>query len=243
MTFLPVILTMSVKSSARLQKLLAAKNIESVIIPVIETITIPFSIDSLAEPDWVIFFSPKGVDSFFQNLNRQISAKIKIAAVGHQTANTLKKYEKKVDLQGESQNRKSLLDTLQEKISADSSAGKKRIFIPCGDRSERSFPHWFLENAELQWLTVYKTKDRTLGLEELNLISTDRALVFASPSAVESFAKQVLGGKIQELQSFRVYCMRGATSEFLLEHGINPIICEPGYENLAAQIYCDLGNS
>lgn len=144
--------------------------------------------------DWLVFTSRHGVEGFRRLIeHRGLDARAlggkRLAAVGPITAASLEAWGLRADLIPPSYRAESLVESLRE-TRAGSQSLRPRVLFPCGTRARRETSDGLrAEGFDVEELVVYETRPRKMeaGVREQLSCGVD-AILFHSPSAVESFA-------------------------------------------------------
>ncbi|HWA27009.1 MAG TPA: uroporphyrinogen-III synthase [Lacunisphaera sp.] len=186
---------------------LEALGAEVVELPLIE-VSKAVDLDTLAEVlqefgayEWVIFTSANGVKHFFSEFIRvhediRALGLVRIAAVGEATAAALRELHLRVDLQPKKASGEELALELIKRESMDSA----KILVVTGNRNREALVEKLHEaRAIVDTLPVYQTAEANL---EGDPVAADfrakgaDAILFASPSAAQSFFDQAAALKL-----------------------------------------------
>jgi len=192
---------------------LEAQGAEVIEMPLIK-VTKDVNLDTLAEVfqelggyEWVIFTSANGVKYFFEELIRVFEdirslGVVRIAAVGEATAAALRDLHLRVDLQPKKATGEELVKELIAREAMDSA----KILVVTGSRNREVVVEKLNEaRAIVDQLPVYRTEETDLAADpvagDFRSKGAD-AILFASPSAVQSFFEQAavlkLGAKARK---------------------------------------------
>lgn len=166
------------------------------------------NLDTLAEVlqefgsyEWVVFTSVNGVKYFFEEFIRvhvdiRALGLVRIAAVGEATAAALRDLHLRVDLQPKKASGEELAMELIKRESIDSA----KILVVTGNRNREALVEKLHEaRAIVDMLPVYKTEEADLAGDpvagDFRAKGAD-AILFASPSAVQSFFDQAAALKL-----------------------------------------------
>ena len=153
-------------------------------------------LDSMGEYDWMVFTSPNGVRGFFDRFFerfadiRSIGA-VRFACVGPATEKTLRTYHLESDLTATHSDAVNLGRELMSKFDIEN----QKVLVVTGNLNSPELPRLLAEGALaiVDTLRVYATEETHLAdspeAAEFRKHGAD-AIVFASPSAVESFIHQ-----------------------------------------------------
>lgn len=154
-------------------------------------------LESLGTYEWIVFTSANGVRGFFKSFFEKYKdirclGPSRIACVGKATAVELDRVHIQTDVLPEEATAESLADAL---IAADNLENLK-VLLVTGNRNRDTLEQRLVKDGQaiVDTFTVYETKEADAGeatdIEEFREKGAD-ALVFASPSAVESFVAQL----------------------------------------------------
>lgn len=151
--------------------------------------------------EWIIFTSVNGVKFFFEEFTRVFDdirafGLMRIAVVGEATAAAIREKHLRVEIQPKKASAAELAQTLIERESMDSA----KVLVITGNQNREELVAKLEEaRAIVDCLPVYKTEETDLST---NPIATDfrqhgaEAILFASPSAVQSFFDQAAALKL-----------------------------------------------
>jgi len=151
--------------------------------------------------EWIVFTSVNGVKYFFEEFIRvhvdiRTLGVVRIAAVGEATAAALRELHLRVDLQPKKASGEELAMELIKRESIDSA----KILVVTGNKNREVLVEKLHEaRAIVDTLPVYKTEETDLGADpvadDFRTKGAD-AILFASPSAVQSFFDQAAALKL-----------------------------------------------
>ncbi len=151
--------------------------------------------------EWVIFTSVNGVKYFFEEFIRvhediRTLGLVRLAAVGEATAAALKDLHLRVDLQPKKASGEELATELIKRESIDSA----KILVVTGNQNREVVVEKLHEaRAIVDTLPVYKTEENDLAEDpvasDFRAKGAD-AILFASPSAAQSFFDQAAALKL-----------------------------------------------
>ncbi len=186
---------------------LEAQGAEVVELPLIK-VTKEVDLNVLAEVfqeiggyEWVVFTSANGVKYFFEELIRVFEdirslGVVRIAAVGEATAAALRDLHLRVDLQP----KKATGEELAKELIAREAMDSAKILVVTGNRNREVVVEMLNEaRAIVDQLPVYRTEETDLAS---NPVAGDfrakgaDAILFASPSAAQSFFDQAAALKL-----------------------------------------------
>ncbi|OIR13447.1 uroporphyrinogen-III synthase [mine drainage metagenome] len=229
-----IAITRASEQSGSLRTLLEERGAEVLELPLI---TVSAEIDKqtladcmleLGSYDWMVFTSANGVRFFFDQFLRLFDdirslGLMRIACVGETTAEAVRAYHLRVECQPKRATAESLADALIETGSLDSA----KILMVTGNLN-RDVLERKLEEARaiVDRLQVYKTEQTDLTNDPAAAAFREKgadAVLFASSSAVESFAAQGDALKLGRNARQPLYGSIGPqTSESLGKAGLGP---------------------
>ena len=153
-------------------------------------------LDAMGEYDWVVFTSANGVRGFFDRFFQRYSdirsiGGVRFACVGPATEKALRGYHLDADLVAGQADALALGRELMTKFNVEN----QKLVIATGNLAGPELPRLLMEEglAIVDILKVYSTDQKSVAeapeAAEFRRRGAD-ALVFASPSAVESFMQQ-----------------------------------------------------
>ena len=151
--------------------------------------------------EWIIFTSVNGVKYFFEELIRvhediRSLGLVRLAAVGEATAAALKELHLRVDLQPKKASGEELALELLQRESMDSA----KVLVITGNKNREVLVEKLHEaRAIVDQLPVYKTEENNLADDSVAADFRAKgadAILFASPSAVQSFFDQAAALKL-----------------------------------------------
>src|SRR5690606_10768716 len=167
--------------------------------------------------EWIVFTSPNGVKYFFEAFFEKFDdirafGTMRIAAVGKGTEKALNAFYLRADLKPESANAEALARALQEEQTLDN---LKMLLIAGNRNSEALAERLEAAMAIVDSLRVYRTDKRDLSTDDraaqFRKTGAD-AIVFASPSAVESFVDQAAALQMETSARRPIGCSIGPTT-------------------------------
>lgn len=194
-------------SAADWRTRLEAQGAEVVELPLIK-VTKDVDLNTLAEVfqeiggyEWVIFTSANGVKYFFEELLRVFGdirslGVMRIGVVGEATAAAVRELHLRVDLQPKKATGEELVKELLAREAMDSA----KILVVTGNRNREVVVEKLSEaRAIVDQLPVYKTEETDLAADpvagDFRAKGAD-AILFASPSAAQSFFDQAAALKL-----------------------------------------------
>jgi len=202
-----VVITRPAGQSADWRNRLEALGAEVIELPLIK-VSKDVNLDTLAEVlqefgayEWLVFTSANGVKYFFEEFIRvhvdiRALGLVRIAAVGEATAAALTDLHLRVDLQPKKASGEELAMELISRESMDSA----KVLVVTGNKNREVLVEKLHEaRAIVDTLPVYKTEETDLAADpvagDFKAKGAD-AILFASPSAVQSFFDQAAALKL-----------------------------------------------
>ncbi|MBP2650334.1 MAG: uroporphyrin-III C-methyltransferase [Firmicutes bacterium] len=186
------------------------------------------AIDNLAEYHWLIFTSVNGVSYFFDRLfaagrDTRTLAKIKVAAIGVQTAVALKNFGVIADVIPAEFRAEGIINVLEDKISSG-----MKVLIPRAKVARNILPQKLIQmGAVVDVVEAYQT---VLGdvdgrvLAEKLMTGEIQLVTFTSSSTVVNLVDLLGATAASLLSTIKVVCIGPITAETCLAHGIKPDI-------------------
>ncbi|HEY8993312.1 MAG TPA: uroporphyrinogen-III synthase [Lacunisphaera sp.] len=194
--------------------------------------------------EWVIFTSVNGVKYFFEefirvNVDIRALGLVRIAAVGEATAAALSDLHLRVDFQPKKASGEELALELIKRESMDSA----KVLVVTGSRNREVLVEKLHEaRAIVDTLPVYKTEETDLAGDpvagDFRAKGAD-AILFASPSAVQSFFDQAAALKLGAKARKPLAGSIGPTTTATMKQLGLPVdfeAAEPGLESLVASL-------
>lgn len=151
--------------------------------------------------EWIIFTSVNGVKYFFEEFHRvyddiRAFGLMRIAVVGEATAAAIREQHLRVEVQPKKANAEELAKALIEREGMDSA----KVLVVTGNRNRETLVQKLEEaRAIVDCLPVYKTDETDLAADpvaaDFRAKGAD-AILFASPSAAQSFFDQAVALKL-----------------------------------------------
>jgi hydroxymethylbilane synthase len=163
----------------------------------------PIPIKKAVTVDWVFFSSKNAVKHFFEQSEQMQLRHLKIGAVGKATADEIRKYNRRADFIGDSNN------TVFTGKKFSAMVGSKKVLFPQAKSSMKTI-QFQLKKDQVIDLIVYETIKKNKNIPAADII------VFTSPSNVDAFFET---NRINEKQ--KVVAMGDATVNALKKYGIN----------------------
>lgn len=202
-----IVITRPAGSSAEWRARLEAQGTDVIELPLIK-VSKDVDLNTLAEVlqefgayEWVVFTSVNGVKYFFEEFIRvhediRTLGVVRIAAVGEATAAALRDLHLRVDLQPKKASGEELALELIKRESIDSA----KILVVTGNKNREVLVEKLHEaRAIVDTLPVYKNEETDLAADPVASDFRNQgadAILFASPSAVQSFFDQAAALKL-----------------------------------------------
>ncbi|MDR0536330.1 MAG: uroporphyrinogen-III synthase [Puniceicoccales bacterium] len=183
--------------------------------------------DDMGKFDWLVFTSANGVRGFFERFFETFNdiralGLARIACVGDATASAVRQYHLNVDFQPADATAAGIASELTQREDI----AHLRLLVVTGSRNSDELPRALetVGKAIVQTLAVYAVTENDAG--QLDATESFRrhgadAILFASPSAVESFvaqARHLTPGK--SARQPKAVAIGPSTAASLREHGI-----------------------
>lgn len=142
------------------------------------------------ELDWLVFTSPRAIESFFKYCNLENAENLKVASIGPKTGEVLDKYGVKVDLIPEEYTAEGLLEAFQSIEVKDKKIGLPRTMV-----ARYTLPHGLQRRgAEVILADAYKSEmpdDKSKIYELIDDILNREIdiIMFTSPLTVKNLVK------------------------------------------------------
>jgi uroporphyrinogen-III synthase/DNA-binding transcriptional regulator YbjK len=190
----------------------------------------------LRDYDWLFFTSARAVESLsrFAHENGRLP---KIAAVGEATARCARKAGFPPEVVG----RKGAAFLVREMSRLDPDLGKRSVLAVLAERARsEGIAELRKTGASVQVVTAYRTAIRKAGIAQLrSTLERDPcdAITFASPSAVEAFARAKIA------PGCTLFALGSTTARALYDHGLGEAFTpgRPSFDALAELIARELG--
>jgi uroporphyrinogen-III synthase len=202
-----IALTRPVAQSADWRMRLEMLDAEVIDLPLIK-VSKDVNLNTLAEVfqelgsyEWIVFTSVNGVKYFFEEFNRVFDdirsfGLMRIAVVGEATAAAIREKHLRVEVQPKKASGEELAKALIQREGMDSA----KVLVVTGNKNRETLVE-LLEDARaiVDTLPVYKTEETDLAADpvagDFRAKGAD-AILFASPSAVQSFFDQASALKL-----------------------------------------------
>ncbi|MBL9216205.1 MAG: uroporphyrinogen-III synthase [Opitutaceae bacterium] len=210
-------------------------------------------LDTLAEVfqelgsyEWLVFTSVNGVKYFFEEFHRVFDdirslGLVRIAVVGEATAAAVREQHLRVELQPRKASGEELAARLAEREALDSA----KILVVTGNRNREALVEKLeAERAIVDQLPVYRTEETDLAADPVaagfRRHGAD-AILFASPSAVQSFFDQAAALKLEPKARRPVAGSIGPTTTATMKQLGLPVDFEAGEATLESLVQGLLG--
>ncbi len=189
--------------------------------------------DILSELDWLIFTSPRAIESFFKYCDMQQAPDLKIAVIGPKTGEALVKYVVKPDLIPAEYTAEGLLQAFEKFDLQDMKIGLPRTMV-----ARYTLPHGLeARGAEVVLADAYKSEmpeDKSKIHQLIGYILNQEIdiIMFTSPLTVKNLIKIAKDeGKEEIIDSLRnkevmVAAIGPITKKVLDAYGIEPVMPE-----------------
>lgn len=241
-----IVITRHSEGSGKFARRLAELGAETLELPLIE---IQPAVDRLAAGDifaslgsyeWLIFTSANGVKHFFNAFfaayeDIRSLGFMRIAVVGKATAQAVREYHLKVDLQP----KQAVAEALLAELKAEQTLDNLRMLVITGNQNRDVLVRGLeAERAIVDTLQVYETRPTQLGklpaAKEFRQSGGD-VLVFASSSAVKSFGEQADFLKLEPSAKIPLLCSLGPITTATMKQAGIPVgleTSEPSIDSL-----------
>jgi uroporphyrinogen-III synthase len=151
--------------------------------------------------EWLVFTSANGARFFFEEFTKGFEdiralGLVRIACVGEATADVVRGYHLRVDLQPKKANAEELGQAMLERESIDSA----KILVVTGNLNRDTLVEKLHDaRAIVDRLPIYKTEETDLAQDPVAAAFREKgadAILFASPSAAQSFFDQAAALKL-----------------------------------------------
>lgn len=202
-----IALTRPATSSADWRVRLEALGAEVIELPLIKVSkdvnlhTLAECFQELTQYEWLVFTSVNGVKYFFEEFHRVFDdirsiGMVRIAVVGEATAAAVREQHLRVDLQP----KKATAEELAKELTSRESMDSAKVLVVTGNKNREVIIEQLNEaRAIVDQLPVYRTEETDLAADplagEFRSKGAD-AILFASPSAAQSFFDQAAALKL-----------------------------------------------
>lgn len=191
----------------------------------------------LTQYEWLIFTSANGARFFFEEFLKGFDdiralGLVRIAVVGEATAEVVRNLHLRVDLQPKKANAEELAQAMIERESIDSA----KVLVVTGNRNRETLVEKLHEaRAIVDTLPLYKTEETDLSADpvagDFRAKGAD-AILFASPSAAQSFFDQAAALKLAAKAKRPLAGSIGATTTAAMKQLGLPVDFEAAQANL-----------
>lgn len=195
----------------------------------------------LTQYEWIIFTSANGARFFFEEFLKGFDdiralGLVRIACVGEATADVVCGLHLRVDLQPKKANAEELAQALIERESIDSA----KVLVVTGNLNRDTLVDKLHEaRAIVDRLPIYKTEETDLAADPVAGDFREKgadAILFASPSAVQSFFDQAAALKLGAKAKRPLAGSIGATTTAAMKQLGLPVDFEAAHASLDALV-------
>ncbi len=195
----------------------------------------------IAQYEWVGFTSANGARFFFEEFIKGFEdiralGLVRIAVVGEATADVVRSYHLRIDLQPKKANADELAQALIERESIDSA----KVLVVTGNLNRDTlFEKLHEARAIVDRLPIYKTEETDLAKDPVAADFRDKgadAILFASPSAVQSFFDQAPALKLAAKARRPLSGSIGATTTAAMKQLGLPVDFEASEANIVSLV-------
>lgn len=175
------------------------------------------AVGQMAEWDWILLTSPKGVDSFIERLcgsglDPRVLGRARFACIGPSTAKALARHHLKADLVPEEYVAEGLLSALMAELGPDLSG--HRFLLPRAQVARTVLPDALAAaGGEVLVAPVYKTIAPELG----EMAEGEATLLFTSSSTVTNWVEASANTPAAQ---WPCYCIGPITAATATDHGL-----------------------
>jgi len=189
--------------------------------------------DILSELDWLVFTSPRAIESFFKYCSLENTPDLKVAVIGPKTGEILDKYGVKADLIPEEYTAEGLLEAFEKFDVKGIKIGLPRTMV-----ARYTLPHGLeARGAEIILADAYKSEmpdDKSKIYELIDDILNRKIdiIMFTSPLTVKNLIKTAKEENKREIidilqnKEILVAAIGPITKKVLDSHEIDPIMPE-----------------
>ena len=245
-----IVLTRPRDQTAEWRKLLEARGAEVLALPLIEVTkhydknTLVEVFAELGQYEWLVFTSANGARFFFEEFRKGFDdiralGLVRIAVVGDATAAVVRAHHLRVDLQPAKANAEELAQMMMEREAMDSA----KVLVVTGNLNrdvlveKLNFAHAIVDR-----LPLYQTEPVDLSAEPAAIDYRAKgadAVLFASPSAAQSFADQSDALKLSVKARVPLFGSIGPTTTAAMKELGLPVAfeaTEPSLDSLVATL-------
>jgi len=249
-----VVLTRPRDQTAEWRKQLEARGAEVLTLPLIEVTkhydksTLVEVFAELGQYEWLVFTSANGARFFFEEFRKGFDdiralGLVRVAVVGDATAAVVRSHHLRVDLQPAKANAEELAQLMREREAMDSA----KVLVVTGNLNRDTLVDKLNSaRAIVDRLPLYQTEPNDLRTEpaaiEYRAKGAD-AVLFASPSAAQSFADQGDSLKLAPKARSPLFGSIGPTTTAAMKELGLPVAFEaadPSLDSLVAALFPEL---
>lgn len=238
-------------SFSRLKNILQQGGINAVNLPIVETKTIIVTRQEIEKFknfkehfDFLVFLSPQGVDSLFDNIKfygvKLKLSGVRIISVGKKTTSSLSKYGILPDIENPYTTASELYKYLIENKIVD----YKKIYFAVGNNFDSSVFCKFEKSICFYSFFYSNEKRKNFDIETIKFIKKNKidAIVFASPSEIDGFMQLPFvkdnDNFLSKKDQFPIFTIGKTTAWAVKKYGFKEIIIStlPDFEILALEI-------
>lgn len=202
-----IVVTRPREQAAEWRAQLEAKGAEVIELPLIQVTkhydksTLVEIFAELGQYEWIVFTSANGARFFFEEFHKgfddiRAMGLLRIAVVGEATAEVIRSKHLRIDLQPKKANADELAQLMIERESIDSA----KILVVTGNLNRDTLVDKLHDaHAIVDRLPIYRTEETNLAADPVAGDFRDKgadAILFASPSAAQSFFDQAAALKL-----------------------------------------------
>lgn len=170
-----------------------SQGVEVVAIPLVKHTHVDFDLpgaDQLAEGDWALFTSARGVEAFFTGLKRsrrKLLRKIRIATVGESTRSAVERFGFQVSFVPVAVGSFALFE---EFVKLYEQSSPRVVYLSA--KEVHFDPSDFLKSTQIDYtrIVTYKSEVATLAENPTKRFTSSDCILFTSPLTVSAFAEQ-----------------------------------------------------
>lgn len=191
----------------------------------------------LGQYEWIVFTSANGARFFFEEFHRAFDdiralGLLRIAVVGEATADVIRAQHLRIDLQPKKANAEELAQLMVERESIDSA----KILVVTGNLNRDTLvDKLHAAHAIVDRLPIYRTAEANLAADPIAADFREKgadAILFASPSAAQSFFDQAAALKLGARAKRPLAGSIGATTTAAMKQLGLPVDFEAGEASL-----------
>lgn len=191
----------------------------------------------LGQYEWIVFTSANGARFFFEEFHKgfddiRAMGLLRIAVVGEATAEVIRSKHLRIDLQPKKANAEELAQLMIERESIDSA----KVLVVTGNLNRDTLVDKLHDaHAIVDRLPIYKTEETNLAADPVAGSFREKgadAILFASPSAAQSFFDQAAALKLSAKAKRPLSGSIGATTTAAMKQLGLPVDFEAAQANL-----------